>query len=201
MGPVRAPRVRRPADRPSDDDVVRSVFERLADADHPPLVVTRHRLRAAGSDAGHDDQKVVAQPLPQGGSLHPGRHHSVATRLQGPSRSRDHQGLDIRLETELPQVFGPEAGQHRHRHHQGPQYIAAPGGRGGGLAPRAHHRPAACGMQRQHEGHQPHRGGHGLHTEFAARVLEEREAWTLVEAPDVVGGAAGAVGKAARATT
>ena len=28
-----------------------------------------------------------------------------------------------------------------------------------------------------------HRGGHALHTEFAARVLEEREAWALVEAP------------------
>jgi UDP-3-O-[3-hydroxymyristoyl] N-acetylglucosamine deacetylase len=27
-----------------------------------------------------------------------------------------------------------------------------------------------------------HRGGHALHTEFAARVLEEVEAWTLVEA-------------------
>jgi UDP-3-O-[3-hydroxymyristoyl] N-acetylglucosamine deacetylase len=28
-----------------------------------------------------------------------------------------------------------------------------------------------------------HRGGHALHTEFAARVLEDVEAWTLVEAP------------------
>src|SRR6187431_1624137 len=28
-----------------------------------------------------------------------------------------------------------------------------------------------------------HRGGHALHTEFAARVLEERDAWMLVEAP------------------
>ena len=28
-----------------------------------------------------------------------------------------------------------------------------------------------------------HRGGHGLHTEFAARVLAARDAWTLVEAP------------------
>jgi UDP-3-O-[3-hydroxymyristoyl] N-acetylglucosamine deacetylase len=28
-----------------------------------------------------------------------------------------------------------------------------------------------------------HRGGHALHTEFAARVLEEGDAWTLVEAP------------------
>ena len=28
-----------------------------------------------------------------------------------------------------------------------------------------------------------HRGGHALHTEFAARVLEEADAWTLVEAP------------------
>ena len=28
-----------------------------------------------------------------------------------------------------------------------------------------------------------HRGGHALHTEFAARVLESRDAWTLVEAP------------------
>lgn len=35
-----------------------------------------------------------------------------------------------------------------------------------------------------------HRGGHALHTEFAAKVLEERDAWTLVEAavdPAVVG--------------
>ena len=28
-----------------------------------------------------------------------------------------------------------------------------------------------------------HRGGHGLHTAFAAQVLEERDAWTLVESP------------------
>ena len=28
-----------------------------------------------------------------------------------------------------------------------------------------------------------HRGGHALHAAFAVRVLEEREAWTLVEAP------------------
>jgi UDP-3-O-[3-hydroxymyristoyl] N-acetylglucosamine deacetylase len=28
-----------------------------------------------------------------------------------------------------------------------------------------------------------HRGGHGLHTEFAARVLDARDVWTLVEAP------------------
>ena len=27
-----------------------------------------------------------------------------------------------------------------------------------------------------------HRGGHALHTAFAAQVLEEQEAWTLVEA-------------------
>ena len=26
-----------------------------------------------------------------------------------------------------------------------------------------------------------HRGGHALHTAFAAQVLEERDAWTLVE--------------------
>ena len=30
-----------------------------------------------------------------------------------------------------------------------------------------------------------HRGGHALHTAFAARILEEPEAWTLVEAPAV----------------
>lgn len=28
-----------------------------------------------------------------------------------------------------------------------------------------------------------HRGGHALHTEFAAKVLEETDAWTLVETP------------------
>jgi UDP-3-O-[3-hydroxymyristoyl] N-acetylglucosamine deacetylase len=28
-----------------------------------------------------------------------------------------------------------------------------------------------------------HRGGHALHTEFAAQVLQESDAWTLVEAP------------------
>ena len=28
-----------------------------------------------------------------------------------------------------------------------------------------------------------HRGGHGLHTAFAAQVLEESDAWTLVESP------------------
>ncbi len=29
-----------------------------------------------------------------------------------------------------------------------------------------------------------HRGGHALHTQFAAQVLDEQESWTLVEAPD-----------------
>jgi UDP-3-O-[3-hydroxymyristoyl] N-acetylglucosamine deacetylase len=28
-----------------------------------------------------------------------------------------------------------------------------------------------------------HRGGHALHTAFAARILEEQDAWRLVEAP------------------
>lgn len=28
-----------------------------------------------------------------------------------------------------------------------------------------------------------HRGGHGLHTAFAAKILEERDAWELVESP------------------
>jgi UDP-3-O-acyl-N-acetylglucosamine deacetylase len=28
-----------------------------------------------------------------------------------------------------------------------------------------------------------HRGGHALHTEFAAMVLQETDAWTLVEVP------------------
>jgi UDP-3-O-[3-hydroxymyristoyl] N-acetylglucosamine deacetylase len=28
-----------------------------------------------------------------------------------------------------------------------------------------------------------HRGGHALHTAFAAQVLEDRDAWTLVESP------------------
>jgi len=28
-----------------------------------------------------------------------------------------------------------------------------------------------------------HRGGHALHTEFAAMVMQETDAWTLVEVP------------------
>ena len=28
-----------------------------------------------------------------------------------------------------------------------------------------------------------HRGGHALHTAFAAKILEETDAWRLVEAP------------------
>jgi UDP-3-O-[3-hydroxymyristoyl] N-acetylglucosamine deacetylase len=31
-----------------------------------------------------------------------------------------------------------------------------------------------------------HRGGHGLHTAFAAKILEERDAWEIVEQPAVV---------------
>ena len=46
-----------------------------------------------------------------------------------------------------------------------------------------------------------HRGGHALHTAFAAKILEERDAWKLVEAPtdaDVVLGTMGSkVGAAA----
>jgi UDP-3-O-[3-hydroxymyristoyl] N-acetylglucosamine deacetylase len=38
-----------------------------------------------------------------------------------------------------------------------------------------------------------HRGGHALHTEFAARVLEETDAWTLVEAPVVPAAVPGAL--------
>ena len=47
-----------------------------------------------------------------------------------------------------------------------------------------------------------HRGGHALHTAFAAKILEERDAWKLVEAPtdaEVVLGTMGSkVGAAAR---
>jgi len=38
-----------------------------------------------------------------------------------------------------------------------------------------------------------HRGGHALHTAFAARVLEDAEAWTLVDAPVVPAAAAAPV--------
>ncbi|MBM3817879.1 MAG: UDP-3-O-acyl-N-acetylglucosamine deacetylase [Acidimicrobiia bacterium] len=38
-----------------------------------------------------------------------------------------------------------------------------------------------------------HRGGHALHTEFAAKLLEEQDAWTLVEAPVAPAAAPGAV--------
>ena len=45
-----------------------------------------------------------------------------------------------------------------------------------------------------------HRGGHALHTQFAAHVLEEQESWTLVEAPGAEEPAsAAAVGVPARA--
>jgi UDP-3-O-[3-hydroxymyristoyl] N-acetylglucosamine deacetylase len=37
-----------------------------------------------------------------------------------------------------------------------------------------------------------HRGGHALHTEFAAKVLEESDAWTLVETQPSAAAAAGA---------
>lgn len=46
-----------------------------------------------------------------------------------------------------------------------------------------------------------HRGGHALHTQFAAQVLEERDSWTLVEGPSVpVAGPALPVAAPARAT-
>jgi len=45
-----------------------------------------------------------------------------------------------------------------------------------------------------------HRGGHALHTQFAAHVLEERESWMLIEAPGAEETAsAAAVGVPARA--
>jgi UDP-3-O-[3-hydroxymyristoyl] N-acetylglucosamine deacetylase len=37
-----------------------------------------------------------------------------------------------------------------------------------------------------------HRGGHALHTAFAAKILEERDAWRLVEAPESAGVPVGA---------
>ena len=36
-----------------------------------------------------------------------------------------------------------------------------------------------------------HRAGHALHTEFAAKILEETHAWRFVESPDAVPVAAG----------
>jgi UDP-3-O-[3-hydroxymyristoyl] N-acetylglucosamine deacetylase len=44
-----------------------------------------------------------------------------------------------------------------------------------------------------------HRGGHALHTEFAAKVLEEADAWTLVEAPALPSAAPQGVPDPARA--
>jgi hypothetical protein len=46
-----------------------------------------------------------------------------------------------------------------------------------------------------------HRGGHALHTAFAARIMEDPDAWRLVEAPQtpiVPLPAASAVNSAAR---
>jgi UDP-3-O-[3-hydroxymyristoyl] N-acetylglucosamine deacetylase len=46
-----------------------------------------------------------------------------------------------------------------------------------------------------------HRGGHALHTAFAARILEEHDAWRIVESPvdaDVMVPALGAVAATAR---
>lgn len=45
-----------------------------------------------------------------------------------------------------------------------------------------------------------HRGGHALHTEFAAKVLEESDAWTLVEAPAQPSAAPHGVGDPVRAS-
>ena len=45
-----------------------------------------------------------------------------------------------------------------------------------------------------------HRGGHALHTEFAARVLEATDCWTLVEPPEAAEAVA-PVAEAARATS
>ena len=36
-----------------------------------------------------------------------------------------------------------------------------------------------------------HRGGHALHTAFAAKILEETDAWRLVESAGEPAGAAG----------
>ena len=44
-----------------------------------------------------------------------------------------------------------------------------------------------------------HRAGHALHTEFAAKILEETHAWRFVETPDTVAGARGPRGQGARA--
>ena len=43
-----------------------------------------------------------------------------------------------------------------------------------------------------------HRAGHALHTEFAAKILEETHAWRLVEAPLDAGAAAGSAVRAPR---
>ena len=49
--------------------------------------------------------------------------------------------------------------------------------------------PAEAGAARGRAGGEPveqagpHRGGHALHTRLAAKLLEERDAWQLVEMP------------------
>jgi UDP-3-O-[3-hydroxymyristoyl] N-acetylglucosamine deacetylase len=45
-----------------------------------------------------------------------------------------------------------------------------------------------------------HRGGHALHTAFASRILEEPDAWTLVEAPGAESPLVGQVPLPARGT-
>jgi UDP-3-O-[3-hydroxymyristoyl] N-acetylglucosamine deacetylase len=44
-----------------------------------------------------------------------------------------------------------------------------------------------------------HRAGHGLHTALASRLLDERDAWMLVESPEAVGVMAAGVPATARA--
>jgi UDP-3-O-[3-hydroxymyristoyl] N-acetylglucosamine deacetylase len=46
-----------------------------------------------------------------------------------------------------------------------------------------------------------HRGGHALHTEFAAKVLEEQDAWALVEGPVAPAPASGAAAVTEAATS
>ena len=84
----RRARTLRVPDRPTNDDVIGAVHERLLDADDPLLIVGWPIVH--GADARRDDQQSGIDHLPEPRRFQAGRYDAVATGLERATRTGEY---------------------------------------------------------------------------------------------------------------
>src|SRR5262249_46197639 len=103
-------RIRRVADRPADDEIVRPGAHRLARGQHALLIVERG---GGLPDARRDDHEPRPSLSPDAGDLEGRGAPAVTPGAPGDPRGATPLVLDVAVDADEPQVAPREAGQHR----------------------------------------------------------------------------------------